>query len=115
MDYARTRAPFVTWFTCGLQNMDHAISEDDVATGISLGSGQYSAICGATVSVASMVCPPGRRCPSCVAAVLLIFERDSPSQDTGGFLGQLFGRGRHRDSSANSQPSAWYRLFGRRN
>ncbi len=114
MDDTRTRAPFVTWFTCGLQNIDHAISEDDVATGISLGSGQYTAMCGATVSVASMVCPPGRRCPSCIAAVLLIFERDSPAQDTG-LLGQLFGRGRHRDSSTNSQAGAWYRLFGRQN
>lgn len=113
MDHARTRASFVTWFTCGSENIDHAISEDDIATGISAGSGRYKALCGATVCVASMVCPPGRRCPSCEAAVVLLVERDSPSRDTG-FLSQLLGRGRHRDNSTKSQGGAGYRLFGRR-
>lgn len=118
MNYAKTRAPFVTWFTCGFESIDHAISEDDIATGISAGSGRYVALCGATVCVASMVCPPGRRCSTCEAAVVLLIERDSPSRDTG-FLSQLFGRqlfgrGRHRDDSANSQTGGGYRLFGRR-
>jgi hypothetical protein len=113
MNHAKTRAPFVTWFTSGSENIDHAIGEDDMITGISAGSGQYAALCGATVYVASMVCPPGRRCPSCEAAVVLLVERDSPSRDTG-FLSQLFGRGRHRDSSTNFQAGGGYRLFGRR-
>ncbi|MGH3770392.1 MAG: hypothetical protein ACRDRW_03165 [Pseudonocardiaceae bacterium] len=112
MDYAKTRASFVTWFTCGSENIDHAISEDDVLTGMSGGSGQYTALCGATVWVASMVSPPGRQCASCQTAVLLA-ERDSPSRHTG-FLSKLFGRGRHRDDSAPSQAGAEYRLFGRR-
>jgi hypothetical protein len=110
MSHARTRAPFVTWFTCGIEKIDHAISEDDMATGISAGSGRYAALCGATVCVASMTCPPGRRCSSCEAAVVLLVERDSPSQDTG-FLSQLLGRGRHRDNSTNSQLGGGYRLL----
>lgn len=111
MDSARARTPFVTWFTCGSENIDHAISEDDVITGMSGGSGRYAALCGTTVCVASMVSPPGRRCASCQAA-LLIAERDSPSRRTG-FLSKLLGRGRHRDDSAHFQPGAGYRLFGR--
>lgn len=108
MDSARTRSLFVTWFTCGSENIDHAISEDDVITGMADGSGQYAALCGATVCVASMVSPPGPRCASCQAALLLA-ERNSPSR--AGFFGKLLGRGRHRDDSTHSQPSTGYRLF----
>lgn len=111
MNHARTRAPFVTWFTCSFENIDHAISEDDVTTGISLGTGQYAALCGATVCAAPMICPPGRRCALCEAAVLRM-ERESSVRGTG-FFSQLRSRGRHRDDSTNSQPGVWYRLFGR--
>jgi hypothetical protein len=103
MDHAKTRAPFVTWFTCGFESIDHAISEDDIAIGIAAGSGRYTALCGATVCVASMTCPPGRRCPSCEAVVLGV-EHNPPSPDTGflsGILNQLRGHGRHRNNSTN--------------
>ncbi len=109
MDYAKARTSFVTWFTCGSENIDHAISEDDVVTGMSDGSGRYEALCGATVCVASMVSPPGRRCTSC-QNVLLLSERASASRT--GFLSKLLGRGRHRDDSAASQVGAKYGLFG---
>lgn len=112
MNYARSRAPFVTWFTCGFENIDHAISDDDMATGISVGAGRYAALCGATVRVSSMMCPPGRRCPSCEAAVLSV-ERDSPSRDTG-FLTRLLGRGRRRDDSTRAPSLPEQRLFGQR-
>lgn len=114
MNYAKTRAPFVTWFTCGFESIDHAISEDDIATGIAAGSGRYAALCGETVCVASMTCPPGRRCPSCEATVLSA-ERNLPSQNTGfisRILSQLRGHGRHRDNSTNV-PAGWG-LFRRR-
>lgn len=109
MDYARGRAPFLMWFTCGFEHIDHAINDDDMAIGISAGAGRYTALCGATVNVASMICPPGRRCASCEAAVLRV-ERDSPPRDTA-FPTQS-GRGRHRDDSASSQAGAGSRLFG---
>lgn len=110
MGYARSRTPFLLWFTCGFEHIDHAIKDDDMAIGISAGAGRYRALCGATVNVASMICPPGRRCSSCEAAVLQA-ERDSALRDTA-FPTQAGSRGQHRDASANSQAS--YRLFGRR-
>jgi hypothetical protein len=114
MNYAKTRAPFVTWFTCGLESIDHAISEDDIAAGIAAGAGRYAALCGATVCVASMTCPPGRRCPSCEDAVWGV-ERNSSSGDISflsGILSQLRGHGRHRESSTNFPASGG--LFRRR-
>lgn len=110
MSYARSRGPFLMWFTCGFEHIDHAIKDDDMAIGISAGAGRYTALCGATVNVASMICPPGRRCPSCEAAVLRV-ERDS-SPGVTAFPTQADGRGRHRDYSASSQTGL--RLFGRR-
>ena len=98
------------WFTCGFEHIDHAIHDDDMATGISAGAGRYTALCGATVNVASMICPPGRRCPSCEAAVLRN-ERESAPRDIP-FPTQPSGRGRHRDDSASSQAGAGFRLFG---
>jgi hypothetical protein len=110
MSYARSRGPFLMWFTCGFEHIDHAIKDDDMAIGISAGAGRYTALCGATVNVASMICPPGRRCSSCEAAVLRA-ERASPRRDIP-FPTQPDGRGRHRDDSAAAQTG--YRLFGRR-
>ena len=97
------------WFTCGFENIDHAINDEDMAIGISAGAGRYTALCGATVNVASMICPPGRRCAACEAAVLRV-ERDAPPRDTA-FPIQA-GRGRHRGDSASSQPGMSFRLFG---
>lgn len=112
MNYARSRTPFVTWFTCGFEHIDHAISDEDMAIGLSVGAGQYAALCGRTVCVASLVCPPGRRCYSCEDAVLSV-EHEPPPPDKG-FLARLRGWGRHRDDSTASQAGAGYRLFGRR-
>jgi hypothetical protein len=97
------------WFTCGFEHVDHAIKDDDMAIGISAGTGRYTALCGATVNVASMICPPGRRCPSCEAPVRRV-ERDAPAH-VPAFPTQADGRGRHRGDSATSQTG--YRLFGR--
>jgi hypothetical protein len=98
------------WFTCGFEHIDHAIHDDDMAIGISAGTGRYTALCGATVHVASMVCPPGRRCAACEAAVLRV-ERNSPSRQPAPFPTQA-SRGRHRDGSASSQAGMGSRLFG---
>ena len=111
MDCERSRrGPFLMWFTCSFEHIDHAIKDDDMAMGISAGTGRYTAVCGATVDAASMICPPGRRCSSCEAAVLLI-ERDSAMRDIE-FPAQPSGRGRHRVSSTHSLAGAGHRLFG---
>jgi hypothetical protein len=107
MGYARSRGPFLMWFTCGFENIDHAINDDDMAIGISAGAGRYTALCGATVDVASMICPPGRRCAACEAAVRRVERPPQPRNTT--FPTQA-SRGRHREDSA--QASASSRLFG---
>ena len=99
------------WFTCGFEHIDHAIKDDDMAIGISAGAGRYTALCGATVNAASMICPPGQRCTSCEDAVLQV-ARDRRERITA-FPTQADGHDRrHRDDSAISQTG--YRLFGRR-
>jgi len=113
MDGVKSRASFVMWCTCGFEHIDHAISDDDMAIGMSMVAGRYTALCGATVSVASMICPPGRRCPSCEAALLRI-ECDSPSYEARFPTQSRGSRGRHRDGSSQTQASVGYRLFGRR-
>jgi hypothetical protein len=108
MAYARSRGPFLMWFTSGFEHIDHAIKDDDMALGISAGTGRYTALCGATVHAASMICPPGRRCAACEAAVLRI-QRDSPPR--GSFPTQA-SRGRHRGGSAKAKAGTGSRLFG---
>lgn len=113
MDYAGTRAPFVMWFTGGSDHTDHAITDDNMAAGISIGTGRYAALCGAMVCVSSMICPPGRRCASCEDAVLRV-EDDVPPPDTG-FLIRMRGRGKHRDrDSYPDDQTVTERWFGRR-
>jgi hypothetical protein len=112
MSSTRSRAPFMTWFTCGFENRDHAISEGDMENGLSRGEGRYLAVCGVTVSVSSMMCPPGRRCRSCDAVVRRVAHDYASSRSTStGFLSRLFGRGRRRDGS---QAAMGHRLFGQR-
>lgn len=97
------------WFTCGFEHIDHAIKDDDMAIGISARAGRYTALCGATVNVASLICPPGRRCPSCEDAALQV-ARDTPAR-LPAFPTQADSRGRQRADSASSQTG--YRLFSR--
>ena len=111
MDYASSRAPFVMWFTGGSDHTDHAITDANMAAGISIGTGRYAALCGAMVFVSSMICPPGRRCASCEDAVLRA-EGDSPTADTG-LLVRMRARGKRRGSLENTQAVA-ERWFGRR-
>lgn len=54
------------WLTA-INDVDHAVLDEDMAAGIAAGSGKYSALCGAVVLAASLLAPPGPRCPHCVA------------------------------------------------
>ena len=109
MNPAKARAPFVMWFTGGSEPIDHAISDDDMATGISVGTGRFLALCGETVCVASMICPPGRRCSPCEAAVQRM-EHDPPPPSPR-VPTQSRDRGRHRDDLAGAPAGAAHRLF----
>jgi hypothetical protein len=92
-----TRAKFMTWFTCAFDRTDHAISDDNMAIGFSVGAGRYAALCGTTVCVSSLMSPPGRRCPSCETIVQRLGREPLPSK--AGVLARYFGRRRHRDGT----------------
>ena len=59
------RATLVTWITCEFDRAEHAISDDEMTIGSRMGTGRYAALCASTVYAASLMCPPGQRCPSC--------------------------------------------------
>lgn len=93
----RTRAKLMTWFTCEFDRADHAISDDNMAIGFSVGAGRYAALCGTTVCVSSLMSPPGRRCPSCEAIVQRLGRESLPSK--AGVVARYLGRRRHRDGT----------------
>lgn len=51
----------LTWLTCAVDRVDHAITDEDLVRG----SGSYRALCGATVWAASLASPPAGRCGTC--------------------------------------------------
>lgn len=55
---------FAVWVT-GSDGLDHAVRDDAMVAGIDEGHGRYQAVCGALVSAAPMIEPPGRRCRRC--------------------------------------------------
>jgi hypothetical protein len=89
----------VTWVTCGLDRSDHAISDDDMTVGLAMGAGRYAALCGNTVCAASLMSPPGRRCPSCQVIAQRI-DRESLPRKTGVLSGWR-GRGRPRNDATH--------------
>jgi hypothetical protein len=50
-----------------VDSFDHAITDEEMATGTGRRGGRYTAVCGHEVLVTLMSCPPGTRCPRCVA------------------------------------------------
>lgn len=112
MHTSRRRPTLLTWFTCALDRTDHAISDDNMAIGFSVGAGRYAALCGTTVYVSSLVCPPGRRCPSCEAIRQHSGRESLPTK--AGVLIRWRGRSRHPDDSTDSQAVAVSWLSGRR-
>lgn len=71
---------------------DHAVPEDELATG----SGRYTAICGAVVNPASLTTPPGWQCARCV--MLLRLRTRCP--------------GRHGHRHAGRKPGWFARVLG---
>lgn len=108
MNGPRSRSTLVAWFTCELDRMDHAISDEDMAAGFSAGAGRYEAVCGTTVCASSLTCPPGRRCASCEAIVQRISRESLPPKT--GVLIRWRGRGRKLDDRFLAVAAS--RLFG---
>lgn len=97
MHETRNRAKLMTWFTCEFDRTDHAISDDNMAIGFSVGAGRYAALCGTTVCVSSLMSPPGRRCLSCESIVQRLGREPLPRK--AGVLTRYLGRRQHRDGT----------------
>lgn len=57
----------LTWLTCAVDGVDHAITDEAFAR--ARGDGRYPALCEATVWAASLASPPAGRCPTCESAL----------------------------------------------
>ena len=60
---------FTTWHTSSVDGLDHAVTDEEMATGLGKHAGRYAAVCGHELLATLMSSPPGARCPRCVAYV----------------------------------------------
>jgi hypothetical protein len=60
---ASASQPYVTWMTCGIDGLHHAITDESAVDGREWGI--YPAVCGHLVHPAGMSTPPGSRCRDC--------------------------------------------------
>lgn len=77
--YPSTVSSATTWMTCCIDGLEHAITDNDLTTGQQRGI--YGAVCGHRVASRALICPPGRRCPICLAVPggqRLVARRDAP-------------------------------------
>ncbi|MEV4143648.1 hypothetical protein AB0J40_08255 [Amycolatopsis sp. NPDC049691] len=86
---------YVTWHRSVADNLDHAVTDEDLADGIALQTGRYDSLCDREVLLDSCLVPPGRRCGVCNALVRL---RSTPPTT---------------ERACHGKPSRWRRLFGR--
>lgn len=54
---------FTTWFTSSVDGLDHAVTDEEFAEH----RPEPEAVCGVVIMLTPMECPPGQRCPRCVA------------------------------------------------
>jgi hypothetical protein len=60
-----TLKTWVVWVTSVVDEIDHALTDEDMSAGMSAGLGRYAAVCGKSVVPAALTAPPGRACPGC--------------------------------------------------
>lgn len=70
----------IWWLLSTADGLDHGVSEAAFAAGIAEGTGEYLAISGEVLTAAALTAPPGRRCPSCVAAAHAAAPAPRPCQ-----------------------------------
>ena len=58
---------WLTWMTCAADRLEHAVTDEDFAAGLS--GGFYRAVCDHLVAAQALVSPPGRRCVLCMTAL----------------------------------------------
>lgn len=57
------------WLTSSDDDVEHAVSDEQVALCFRTGHGIYVTMCGHAVTPGALVAPPGKRCPGCVARI----------------------------------------------
>ena len=62
-DGGNTDRQKLTWMTCAVDRLEHAVTDEEFAAGRQRGC--YRAVCGHSVMVRAMVSGPGRRCEEC--------------------------------------------------
>jgi hypothetical protein len=89
---------YVAWVLCVADHRDHAVTDEEFATGVRRQRGRFEAVCGHTVTPGSMLMPPGSPCRRCAAYLrALATLRDAE---------QRMNPHRHR------KPTFWSRLRG---
>jgi hypothetical protein len=56
-------------FTCAVDGLDHAVSDDAAASGLAARQGIYTAVCGHQVHVSALASSAGPACPRCAQLI----------------------------------------------
>jgi hypothetical protein len=59
-------------FTCTVDTLNHFVSDDAAALGLTAGRGTYRALCGHLVYAAALASSSGPLCPGCIQTVLTV-------------------------------------------
>ncbi|MBV8995379.1 MAG: hypothetical protein JO287_17160 [Pseudonocardiales bacterium] len=59
----------VSSFTCTVDGLDHAVSDDAAASGLAAQQGIYTAVCGHRVHVTALASSAGPSCPRCAQLI----------------------------------------------
>jgi hypothetical protein len=93
----RTEELYVAWVLCVADHRDHAVTDEEFASGVRRQRGRFEAVCGHHVTPGSMLMPPGSPCCRCNAYLRARALRDAEQQ---------ISPHRHR------KPTLWSRLRG---
>lgn len=64
-----TPTTWMVWVTCAVDGIDHAVTDENMSTGVNAGRGHYTAVCGDSVVPAALTAPPGQACSRCAAVL----------------------------------------------
>jgi hypothetical protein len=99
---------YVTWSRCLTDDHDHAVTDEEFARGVRQQYGQFAALCGHRLLIASSLMPPGPPCVRCrayLAARATLRNANerlgTPRRQKRGLRSRFF---RHVRSSATTSP-----------
>lgn len=99
-------ALYVTWSRCLEDDHDHAVTDEEFARGVQRQRGEFSALCGHRLLIASSLIPPGPPCARCcayIAALAILSDSEERLGSPKGAKKRLWSRFfRHPRSSATT-------------